>query len=70
MLRGKEPPLDASTLDDITSDVYLRQRDGINVSREVSKYWMAEFFSRERLANPNRVYPAILLGWIREVCHL
>jgi hypothetical protein len=60
--------LDATGLDDITSEVYLRQRDCVNVSREVSNYWKAEFFSRERLANPHRVYPALLLGWIREVC--
>jgi len=59
--------MDATALDEVTSEVSLRQREGVNVSRDVSNYWKAEFFSRERMADPCRVYPAILLGWIREV---
>lgn len=66
-LRGEQPPFTADTLSQVVEEVQIRGREITLVDREVTKYWVAEFFSRQIKHSPGRVYPAILLGWIRAV---
>lgn len=48
-------------------ELQLRNREVFLAGREVSKYWTTYFFQQKWEEDPNRTYPAMLLGWIRQV---
>ena len=66
-LKGVTPPYDADALNETMDEVQLRFREVVLAGREVTKYWTAYFFQQNREQYPDRVYPAFLLGWIRQV---
>ena len=66
-IRGETPPFNADTLNDTVELVHSLARECTLVDREVSKYWLTEFFSRQLKEDPHRKYPATMLAWIRGV---
>ena len=66
-IRGETAPFSADTLNDTVELVHSLARECTLVDREVSKYWLTEFFSRQLKEGPHRKYPATMLAWIRGV---
>ena len=51
----------------LADEVAAGVREHILLERDVTNYWLARYFRSASEANPGRVWPAVLLHWIRQV---
>lgn len=61
--------MDVQKLGETVDDLQGRSRDVFVLVREANKYWLTYFFHHLRQENPDRIYDALLTGWIRQVTH-
>ena len=61
--------MDVQKLGETVDDLQGRSRDVFVLVREANKYWLTYFFHHLRQENPDRIYNALLTGWIRQVTH-
>jgi hypothetical protein len=51
----------------LVDDVAASVREHITLEREITNYWVAKYFEAERRTDPQRMWPARLLHWVRQV---
>lgn len=66
-IREEKPIWDTYNLGVLVDDVTANVRDHITIEREITNYWVAKYFDQQRKANPQRIWAARLLQWIRQV---
>lgn len=58
---------DGAALGALVDEVTTTVREHISLEREITNYWIAKYFEQETARDPERTWPALLLGWIRQV---
>jgi exoribonuclease-2 len=61
-LRGEELPLNAEELQEIIYSVSASAYEATLVERQTNRYWSLEYLRR----HPDRIWPAMVLRWLRE----
>ena len=52
---------------EVLDEVAVHHREAVLVTRDVTDYWIAQYFHRAMQTDPYRTWNATLLQWIRRV---
>lgn len=58
---------DGAVLGALVDVVTATVREHISLEREITNYWIAKYFEQAAARDPERIWAALLLGWIRQV---